>query len=81
MKRIMLYLATSLAIIAEWGLSILAGPDKMIIALNCLAATSTTAVQDQLNALGISGGKGGICESFMTHPRIEDRIKALQQPK
>lgn len=57
----------------------LVGPNKMIAALNRLAGTSTTALPDQLNALGIAGGKSGFSALFMTHPRIEDRINALRQ--
>jgi len=64
---------------ADAGAARLVGPQKMIAALQRLAGTSKEALPDQLNALGISGGKVGISELFMTHPRIEDRINALRQ--
>jgi heat shock protein HtpX len=64
---------------ADAGAANLVGAKKMIAALQRLSGTSKEALPDQLNALGISGGRGGISELFMTHPRIEDRIQALRQ--
>lgn len=64
---------------ADAGAANLVGANKMIAALQRLNGTSQAALPDQLNALGISGGRGGVSELFMTHPRIEDRIQALQQ--
>lgn len=64
---------------ADAGAARLVGPGKMIAALQRLAGTSTAALPDQLNALGIAGGKSKISELFMTHPRLEDRISALRQ--
>lgn len=64
---------------ADAGAANLVGANKMIAALQRLSGTSQAALPDQLNALGISGGRGGVSELFMTHPRIEDRIQALQQ--
>jgi heat shock protein HtpX len=64
---------------ADAGAARLVGPGKMIAALQRLAGTSTAALPDQLNALGIAGGKSKISELFMTHPCLEDRISALRQ--
>jgi heat shock protein HtpX len=55
------------------------GANKMIAALQRLNIASTEALPDQLNALGIAGGRGGLSTLFMTHPRIEDRIHALRK--
>jgi len=64
---------------ADAGAAKLVGANKMIAALQRLNSTSTEALPDQLNALGISGGRGGLSALFMTHPKIEDRINALRQ--
>jgi heat shock protein HtpX len=64
---------------ADAGAARLVGPGKMIAALHRLAGTSSTALPDQLNALGIAGGKNKIGKLFMTHPALEDRISALRQ--
>jgi heat shock protein HtpX len=64
---------------ADAGAANLVGANKMIAALRRLDSTSKEGLPDQLNALGISGGRSHISELFMTHPRIEDRILALQQ--
>jgi heat shock protein HtpX len=64
---------------ADAGAAKLVGANKMIAALQRLNSTSTEALPDQLNALGIAGGRGGLSALFMTHPRIEDRINALRQ--
>lgn len=64
---------------ADAGAAKLVGANKMIAALQRLNNTSTEALPDQLNALGISGGRSGLSALFMTHPRIEDRINALLQ--
>lgn len=64
---------------ADTGAANLVGANKMIAALQRLGATSKEALPDQLNALGISGGRGGVSQLFMTHPRIEDHISALQR--
>ena len=58
---------------ADTGAPRLVGPAKMI------AVGSTTALPNQLKALGISGGKSKISELFMTQSRFEDRISALRQ--
>ncbi|MDH5358491.1 MAG: protease HtpX [Gammaproteobacteria bacterium] len=64
---------------ADAGAAHLVGANKMIAALQRLGMTSKEALPDQLNALGISGGRGGVSQLFMSHPRIEDRINALHQ--
>lgn len=64
---------------ADAGAAQLVGANKMIAALQRLNGTSTTALPDQLDALGISGGTSSFSELFMTHPHIEDRITALRQ--
>jgi heat shock protein HtpX len=64
---------------ADAGAASLVGPQKMIAALKRLNGTSTEALPDQMSAMGISGGKASFSALFMTHPRIEDRIEALQQ--
>ncbi|KKN38341.1 hypothetical protein LCGC14_0754520, partial [marine sediment metagenome] len=64
---------------ADAGAASLVGAPKMIAALQRLGGTSTEPLPDQLNALGISGGKGGgLSALFMTHPPLEERIKALK---
>ena len=57
----------------------LVGANKMIVALQRLGGTSKEALPNQLNALGISGGQSRLGQLFMTHPRIEDRVNALQK--
>jgi heat shock protein HtpX len=64
---------------ADAGAAKLVGANKMIAALQRLNIASTEALPDQLNALGIAGGRGGLSTLFMTHPRIEDRIHALRK--
>jgi len=64
---------------ADAGAARLVGPGKMIAALQRLAGTSNAALPDQLDALGIAGGKSRFGELFMTHPALEDRIEALRQ--
>jgi len=51
----------------------------LVAALQHLNSTLIKALPDQLNALGIAGGRGGLSELFMTHSRIEDHINALRQ--
>ena len=64
---------------ADAGAARLSGPTKMIAALQRLAGTSTEPLPDQMQALGISGGKGGgLSKLFMTHPPLEERIEALR---
>ncbi|MFP5350078.1 MAG: protease HtpX [Gammaproteobacteria bacterium] len=65
---------------ADAGGATLAGRQKMIAALQRLAAARTAPLPDQLAAFGISGGIAhGLRRLFMTHPPIEERIAVLQQ--
>ena len=64
---------------ADAGAASLVGAPKMIAALQRLANTSNEPLPDQLHAMGISGGRGGLSALFMTHPPLESRIAALQQ--
>ncbi len=65
---------------ADRGGAQLAGREKMIAALERLAATHTAPLPDQMAAFGIAGGLGGgIKRLFMTHPPLEERIAALKR--
>lgn len=67
---------------ADRGGASLAGRDKMIAALERLAAGRTAPLPDQMAAFGIAGGLGsGIKRLFMTHPPLEERIAALKMGK
>ncbi len=65
---------------ADAGGAALAGREKMIHALERLAAFSGQShLPDQLAAFGINGRIGrGIVRLFMSHPPIEERIAALR---
>lgn len=63
---------------ADAGAASLVGAPKMIAALQRLAGTATEPLPDQLHAMGISGGRGGLSALFMTHPPLEERINALR---
>ncbi len=65
---------------ADAGGAALAGREKMIHALERLAAFSGQShLPDQLAAFGINGRIGrGIARLFMSHPPIEERIAALR---
>lgn len=67
---------------ADAGAAELAGPGKMISALQALQhPVKQHDLPDQLAAFGIAGGfKQGLAKLFMSHPPIEERIAALQQP-
>jgi len=62
---------------ADEGGANLAGKDKMISALKRLQQTHTEALPDEMAAFGISSG--GLQKLFSSHPRLEDRIAALEQ--
>jgi heat shock protein HtpX len=65
---------------ADRGGANLAGREKMIAALERLAAGRTAPLPDQMAAFGIAGGLGGgIKRLFMTHPPLEERIAALKR--
>lgn len=65
---------------ADAGGAKLAGPGKMIAALERLRLSSGQPhLPDQLAAFGISGGVGlGIRRLFMSHPPLEERIEVLR---
>jgi heat shock protein HtpX len=63
---------------ADAGGATLAGRQKMIAALERLKINHEQAsLPGQIAAFGISGG-AGISRLFMTHPPLEERIKALR---
>lgn len=66
---------------ADAGGAHLAGREKMIAALQRLkASVQQPHLPDQMAAFGISGTIGnGIKRLFMSHPPLDDRIRALQQ--
>ena len=67
---------------ADAGSAKLVGRDKMIAALNNLNQNHELAMvgeqHESLNTMKISGGDKGWSRLFMSHPPIEERIKALQ---
>jgi len=65
---------------ADAGGARLAGPHKMIAALQRLQQSAQQPhLQDQLAAFGIAGGMGpGLRKLFMSHPPLEERIAALR---
>ena len=65
---------------ADAGGANLAGREKMIAALQKLqAGHGESQLEGQLTAFGISG-KRAVAELFMSHPPLEKRIAALQNP-
>lgn len=65
---------------ADAGGARLAGRERMIAALERLRAGAGGAdLPDHMRAFGISGGgRGGFARLFMSHPPLEERIRALQ---
>ena len=64
---------------ADAGGAQLAGRNNMIAALTRLQAGAGNPLPDQLAAFGIAGGIGdGIKRLFMSHPPLEERIRALR---
>lgn len=60
----------------------LAGRNSMIGALQSLQRNAgQVALPEQMAAFGIHGDKGGLRALFMSHPPLEDRIKALQDAR
>lgn len=65
---------------ADAGSAELNGKQPMIRALQRLGAGRPAELPEQLAAFGISGGRGsGLRRLFMSHPPLEERIKALQR--
>ncbi|MDM8559262.1 protease HtpX [Candidatus Parabeggiatoa sp. HSG14] len=66
---------------ADAGSARLVGATKMIAALQRLQLGQQGELPEQLAAFGINGSKGTslIRRLFMSHPPLEERIKALQQ--
>lgn len=65
---------------ADAGGAKLAGRDRMIAALERLKSAHEPDLPKELNAFGISGGGArGIKRLFMSHPPLDDRIKALRE--
>ena len=64
---------------ADAGGAALAGPGKMIAALQRLkSAHSAPQLPAQMRAFGIAGGAGGLARLFMSHPPLDERIEALR---
>jgi heat shock protein HtpX len=66
---------------ADRGGASLAGRQKMISALGALQRVSNPqGLPDAMDAMGISTGRAsGIKRLFMSHPPLEERIRALQE--
>jgi len=66
---------------ADQGGATLAGRRNMIAALQRLQSSVNQAhLPEQMAAFGISGGfRKGLAAAFMSHPPLEDRIRALQE--
>jgi heat shock protein HtpX len=66
---------------ADAGGARLAGREKMIAALQRLAGNQgQSTLPDQIRAFGISGGIGhGLRKLMMSHPPLEERIRALRE--
>ena len=64
---------------ADAGGASLAGREKMIAALERLAANRPSTLPAQVEAFGIAGGIGeGLKKLFLSHPPMEQRIAALR---
>ncbi|HEX9803532.1 MAG TPA: protease HtpX, partial [Gammaproteobacteria bacterium] len=68
---------------ADAGAARLAGPEKMVAALEALRrGAGENELPDQMAAFGISGHIGhGMKRLFMSHPPLEERIAALRAPQ
>jgi len=75
-STIVMYYSRKREFIADSGSASLVGKNKMIAALRRLQMTSEPQLEGSLMAFGISGKKKS--SLFMSHPPLEDRIKALQ---
>ena len=64
---------------ADAGGAKLAGREKMIAALERLRRSQEDShLPDEMRAMGINGGRGGLARLFMSHPPLEERIEALR---
>ena len=75
-STIVMYYSRKREFSADSGSASLVGKAKMIAALKRLQMTSEPKLEGSLMAFGISGKKKS--SLFMSHPPLEDRIKALQ---
>lgn len=75
-STIVMYYSRQREFKADSGSASLVGKNKMIAALQKLQRTSEPQLEGSLMAFGISGKKKR--SLFMSHPPLEDRIKALQ---
>jgi heat shock protein HtpX len=64
---------------ADAGGAELAGSPAMVGALRTLGRNSDSSLPESVAAFGISGKRSGILALFMSHPPIEDRIRALNE--
>jgi heat shock protein HtpX len=66
--------------VADKGAAYLTGKEKMIAALQRLQAHQLPSnLPDQVAAFGIRPKEGGLASLFRSHPKLEDRIEALQK--
>lgn len=75
-STIVMYYSRKREFSADSGSASLVGKEKMIAALRRLQTTSEPQLEGSLMAFGISGKKKS--SLFMSHPPLEERIKALQ---
>jgi heat shock protein HtpX len=64
---------------ADRGGAELAGAPAMVGALRTLGRNSDSSLPEAVAAFGISGKRSGLLALFMSHPPIEDRIRALNE--
>jgi heat shock protein HtpX len=64
---------------ADAGGAELAGAPAMVGALRTLGRNSDSSLPESVAAFGIAGKRSGLLALFMSHPPIEDRIRALNE--
>lgn len=64
---------------ADRGGAELAGSPAMVSALRTLGRNADSSLPEAVAAFGISGKRSGLMALFMSHPPIEDRIRALNE--